>query len=184
MRFTSIEATPEEVAADRAGDEIIKSPDAVMDRAFTLDASPEQVWPWLIQLGKQRAGWYLPRSVEQLLPRRRRALRTIDPHWQGLAVGDVIPDYGGRHETFTAAHIDPPRTLVYTSQRRQMFMSWSLTLRPITSPDTTDITRVHLRLRLGPVRRKWLVDTAGELLDALTIAGMSAGLRERLSESD
>jgi hypothetical protein len=44
---------------------------------------------------------------------------------------------------------------------------------------------VHLRLRLGPVRRRWLARTAGEFVDALTIAAMAAGLRERLEhESD
>jgi hypothetical protein len=42
---------------------------------------------------------------------------------------------------------------------------------------------VHLRLRLGPVRRKWLTRTAGEFIDALTIAGMAAGLKERLTDS-
>jgi hypothetical protein len=41
---------------------------------------------------------------------------------------------------------------------------------------------VHLRLRLGPVRRKWLARTGGEFIDALTIAGMAAGLRERLAD--
>ena len=40
---------------------------------------------------------------------------------------------------------------------------------------------MHLRLRLGPVRRVWLAETFGELVDAVTIAGMAAGLRERLT---
>jgi len=31
-----------------------------MDRGFTVDTAPEAVWPWLVQLGKRRAGWYLP----------------------------------------------------------------------------------------------------------------------------
>jgi hypothetical protein len=41
-------------------------------------------------------------------------------------------------------------------------------------------TRVHLRLRLAPVRRVWLAETVGEFFDAVTVAGMAAGLRERL----
>jgi hypothetical protein len=36
---------------------------------------------------------------------------------------------------------------------------------------------------MGPVRRKWLAVTAGELVDFLTIAGMAAGLKERLEEA-
>jgi hypothetical protein len=181
--FAAITATPAEVATARAGDDIIASPDAIMDRAFTLDASREQVWPWLVQLGKQRAGWYLPRRIEAFMPRGRRALRTIEPRWQALALGDVIPDYGGRHETFEVARIETPHTLVYISERGRMRVSWSLTLSPVHTPGRTgneESTRVHLRLRLGPVRRTWLVNSAGELLDAVTVAGLAAGLRERV----
>ena len=41
---------------------------------------------------------------------------------------------------------------------------------------------MHLRLRLAPVRRVWLAESVGELFDAITVAGMAAGLRERLAE--
>lgn len=183
--FASITATAAEVAASRVGDDIVAAADAVMDRAFSIEASPEQAWPWLVQLGKQRAGWYLPRSIERFIPPSRRAIRTLNPRRQELRVGDVIPDYGGRHETFEVAHVLPPHTLVYKSRRGCMQVSWSLTLTPAKAADSTLSalhTRLHLRLRLGPVRRKWLVDTGGELIDAITIAGMAMGLRERLAE--
>lgn len=179
--FGSISPTRAEVNAHRVGDDIVPTPGAVMDRAFYLDASPERVWPWLVQLGKQRAGWYLPRSVERFIPRAHRAIRTLDARWQGLAVGDVVPDYGGCHETFGVAHIDPPRTLVYVSKRGRMQVSWSITLTSACERESASSTRVHLRLRIGPIRRVWFVNTVGELVDALTIAGMAAGLRERLT---
>jgi hypothetical protein len=180
--FSSVTATGAERRSARAGDDIIARPDVVMDRAFTLAAAPGTVWPWLVQLGKRRAGWYLPRSVERFLPPARRAAWSVDPRWQRLAVGDVVPDYGGRNETFEAAIVSPPSVLVYRSVRGRMSVSWSLTLLPI-APDAAAgaRTRVHLRLRLGPVRRKWLAATGGELIDALTVAGMAAGLKERLA---
>ncbi len=182
MPFSSVTATPAERRAVRPGDDLIARPDVVMDRAFTVAAPPSAVWPWLVQLGKQRAGWYLPRSAERLRPAPRRAARSVEPRWQGLAVGDVVPDYGGRNETFEAVILDPPSALVYRSVRGRMNVTWSITLLPI-APDAVASarTRVHLRLRLGPVRRKWLATTGGELIDALTVAGMAAGLRERLS---
>jgi hypothetical protein len=158
------------------GDDLVPQPDSVMDRAFTVPAAAQDVWPWIVQLGKRRAGWYLPRSVERFIPRTRRAVRGIDPRWQNLRVGDIIPDYGGPNETFRVAALTVPRILVYESQRRQMLVSWSITL----TPESPDRTRIHLRLRLGPVRRKWLVNTGGELIDWLTIAGMAAGLTERV----
>jgi hypothetical protein len=42
---------------------------------------------------------------------------------------------------------------------------------------------VHLRLRLAPVKRPWLANTAGERLDRLTVAGMAAGLIERVRDN-
>nr|WP_246306302.1 hypothetical protein [Allobranchiibius huperziae] len=151
-----------------------------MDRAFTLDAPPATVWPWLVQLGKARAGWYLPRSIERLLPHGRRAARSLLPQWQALAVGDVIPDYGGTQETFRVEELERPTSIVYSSQRGRTAITWSITLQPDASPDRT---RVCLRLRAAPVRRKRLMQTAGGFFDASTIAVMAAGLRERLAET-
>lgn len=174
--FSTITATAEEVAAPRPGDDLVPDADVVMDRAFSVEAPPADVWPWVLQLGKHRAGWYLPRTVERTLPRRRRAARSLDDRWLHLEVGDVIPDYGGRNETFEVAIIDAPSTLVYRSRRGRVDVSWSITL----ADAAPGLTRVRLRLRLDPVRRKWLANSAGDLVDALTIAGMAAGLRERL----
>jgi hypothetical protein len=177
--FASVAADGAERRAARPGDDLIGRADVVMDRAFTVAAAPAVVWPWLVQLGKKRAGWYLPAGAERFLPSGRRAARDIRPAWQRLAVGDVIPDYGGRDETFEVAAIEPGSVLVYRSVRGRMNVTWSITLRPVRVRGR-DGTRVHLRLRLGPVRRRWLARTAGEFIDALTIAGMVAGLKERL----
>jgi hypothetical protein len=150
--------------------------DVVMDRGFDLAASPDEVWPWLVQLGKRRAGWYLPAAVERLVPPSRRALRHIDPRLLEHEVGDVIPDWGGADATFTLAAIDPPRTLLYTSRRGATDLTWCLHLSPAASGGT----RVHLRLRLAPVRHRRLASSLGGLVDAWTIMGLAAGLRERL----
>ncbi|QZY29106.1 SRPBCC family protein [Nocardioides coralli] len=170
--------TPDEVRRRVVGDDLVPEADVVMDRAFTVPAPPDQVWPWLVQLGKDRAGWYLPRPVERFVPRSRRALRRVEPRWQGLAVGDVIPDYGGREEWFRAEVVDPPTVLVYSSRRGRTDVSWAISLTPSDGG-----TRVHLRLRLAPVRHRFLARTAGGLVDLLTIAGMAAGLRERVAGS-
>src|SRR6476661_551893 len=159
--FGSVAVSDAERRAPRAGDGILPRADVVMDRAFTVHGRPEDVWPWLVQLGKRRAAW------------------TIDGRWQHLAVGDVIPDYGGRDETFQVAEIRPPTALVYRSRRGSMDVTWSLTLEPVAGVAPA-ATRIFLRLRLAPVRRRWLAVTAGELVDLLTVAGLAAGLRERL----
>jgi hypothetical protein len=178
--FESVGASPEDVARALPGDDLVPRADVVMDRAFDLPAPPETVWPWFVQLGKKRAGWYLPGSVERFLPHSRRALRRIEPSLQVLRVGSVIPDWGGRHETFQVAILEAPHALVHTTARGRTFGSWAIVLTPYDVSGAS-ATHVQLRLRLSPVRRKRLAGTAGELLDASTIAGLAAGLRERLA---
>jgi hypothetical protein len=180
--FESVEASPEDVGRPLPGDDLVARADVVMDRAFDLPATPERVWPWFVQLGKRRAGWYLPRSVERFVPASRRALRRIDPALQQLRVGSVIPDWGGKHEMFRVAVVDPPRALVHTTRRGRVFGSWAIVLTPYDGT-AGPVTHVQLRLRLSPVRRRRLAGTAGELFDATTIAGLAAGLRERLGGS-
>lgn len=168
-------ATPRERATTLPGDGLVDA-DVVMDRGFDLDAPPEAVWPWLAQLGKHRAGWYLPARVERLVPVRRRALRHLEPRLLEHRVGDVIPDWGGAGATFTLAASDPPRTLLYTSTRGRTDLTWCLHLAPVGAGGT----RVHLRLRMAPVRHRRLASSLGGLVDAVTVVGLAAGLRERL----
>lgn len=180
MVFEYVQATDAEKAVTRPGDDLVRPADVVMDRAFTVTGEPEQVWPWIAQLGKARAGWYLPRRIERALPPSRRATRAVQPAWQHLAVGDIIPDYGGRHETFEVAATDPPHSIVYRSRRRQTEVTWSITVEPAAAEPGR--SRVSLRLRLAPIRHKRLAETVGDWFDLLTIAGMAAGLEERLRE--
>ena len=139
-------------------------------------------WPWLLQLGKHRAGWYLPGNIERFLPPSRRALRTLDPRWLDLQVGDVIPDYGGRDATFRVAVVDSPGVLVYEFRRGRTAVSWAISATQLPVPQRRPATRIHLRLRLGPVRRPGVAERAGGLLDLLTIAGLAAGLAERVAD--
>ena len=158
------------------GDQLVPAADVVLDRGFDLPAPPSTVWPWFNQLGKGRAGWYLPRSLERVLPLRRRALRRIDERLQHLAVGDVIADWGGRDATFEIMTHNPPSTLVHRSTRGHVEISWVIVL----SPAPGETTRVHLRFRMTGARHRRLVEVGGGLFDMLTVAGLAAGLRERV----
>jgi hypothetical protein len=60
-------ATDGEVAAAMPGDELIPTPSFVATRAITIAAPPEHVWPWLVQMGWHRGGWYTPHWVDRLL---------------------------------------------------------------------------------------------------------------------
>lgn len=175
--FRKITPTTGEAAMSLPGDDIVPDADVVMNRAFTLQATPDKVWPWFMQLGKNRAGWYLPSSVERYIPRKKRALHHIEPSLQNLEVGKIIDDWGGRDATFEVVAIDRPHALAYKSKRGSMAVSWAITLHPQGAA-----TRVIIRLRLSPVKHKWLASSGGELIDLLTIAGLEAGLRQRLAQ--
>jgi hypothetical protein len=171
-------ARDDEVAGRLPGDGIVPDAQVTMDRAFDLPAPPEIVWPWFAQLGKNRAGWYFPAWLERAIPRRRRGLRRIEPMLQHLSPGDVIDDWGGRDATFEIVEHTPPTTLVHRSQRGDLRISWAIVLRPGGAG-----SRVQLRFRIAGVRRVWLVRTGGELVDLLTVVGLAAGLRERVTHS-
>ena len=49
------------------GDDIVPDPQVVTNHAITIDAPQDCVWPWLVQMGWQRAGWYTARWVDKLL---------------------------------------------------------------------------------------------------------------------
>jgi len=180
--FASVSASPADVARPLPGDSLVPDADVVMDRAFDLPAPPERVWPWLLQLGKRRAGWDLPGWVERFVPASKRGLRRLDPALvDAVHVGHVIPDWGGEHATFEVAILEPPHTLVHTTQRGHTAGSWAIVLT--TYDGSPGRTHVQLRLRLSPVTRTWLAHTLGGAIDAATVAGQASGLRERLAES-
>ena len=178
--FGSVSASSDDVRRPLPGDDLVPDADVVMDRAFDLPAPPEQVWPWFLQLGKKRAGWYFPRWVERFEPPSKRGLRRLEPALvDEVHVGHVIPDWGGREATFEVAILEPPHALVHTTQRGRTAGSWAIVLTPYAgSPGGT---HVQLRLRLSPAKRPWLALSLGEAIDAATVAGLAAGLRERLT---
>jgi hypothetical protein len=177
--FTSIAPTTAERGSSLPGDFVIPAPDVVMDRSLDVPVAPQVLWPWIVQLGKQRGGWYLPAAVERWIPAPRRGLREIDPRFQKLAVGSVVPDWGGQRASFEVALIEPESALVYRSERGPVKLSWALVLTAAGG----NATRLQLRLRLGGVRHRWIARSAGGLMDRVTVAGLAAGLGERVRQA-
>lgn len=83
-------ATDQEIAAVWAGDEFSADADMVSTRAVTIDAPPERIWPWIAQLGQDRAGWYSYRLLENLVGCRMPRVHRVEAALQDRAVGDAI----------------------------------------------------------------------------------------------
>ncbi|ALV38031.1 hypothetical protein [Streptomyces sp. CdTB01] len=105
-------ATPDE--ADRAypGDELVPEADGTSTMATTLPAPPEKVWPWLVQMGGDRAGWY---SWDLLDHFGEPSASHIAPQWQTLQEGQRLLATRDGQAWFTVARLEPNRTLVLRS---------------------------------------------------------------------
>jgi hypothetical protein len=98
-------STREDRAMQLLGDDIVPNPQVVTNHATTIDAPPEYVWPWLVQMGWHRAGWYTARWVDKLLfPLNWPSANRIIPELQHIQLGDFIPD--GAPETKTGLIVE------------------------------------------------------------------------------
>jgi hypothetical protein len=67
------------------GDDLVERPDATDTRVIDIDASVDQVWPWLVQMGYGRGGWYSYDVFDMDEP----SALGVEERWQSLAVGDL-----------------------------------------------------------------------------------------------
>jgi proline iminopeptidase len=101
-------ATAEERSRPLPGDGLIPGERATCTMAATIAAPPVAVWPWLAQMGTDRAGWY---SFDRLDNGGRPSADTLDPRWTRVAEGDRMTTVPGR-SWFDVAHVEPNRSLV------------------------------------------------------------------------
>jgi hypothetical protein len=113
-------ATDAEVHRPLPGDDIVPHPMLETTHAITIRAPRAAIWPWLVQMGYHRAGWYTDSWyvwVDKYLFRIERPLSAdhILPQFQRLEVGDTVPDGPPGTTFFTVAALEPQRALVLYS---------------------------------------------------------------------
>ena len=173
------------------GDELVQRPQVVATHAITIPAPPQQIWPWLVQFGWHRGGWYTPRWVDVLLfPNNWPSAQDILEDHQTLDVGDFVPD--GSPETecgFVVREVEPCERLLLEStshlplslRRRglaRVHWTWSFCMKPIAGGGATHLV-FRWRSRTGP---GWLTAMVHLLIvpaDAVMSRGMLRGLRCR-----
>jgi len=141
-------ATDEEVARALPGDELL--PDAnVTTRAITIDARPEEIWPWLVQLGYGRAGWY---SYDWIDNDGRPSAYRIVPELQRLEPGDQIlmaPGMGPRVRA-----VEPNRDLLAGDADGGI---WCLALDPTGDGRTRLVSRWRIKWPITPATVFWVL---------------------------
>jgi hypothetical protein len=189
-RWTSLSrATCTERRRTLPGDDLVPDPMWEATRAATVRAAPDEIWPWLVQMGypTHRAGWYTPFWLDRLLfGIRTRSADRIVPELQHLAVGDRVLDSESGDSFFTVARIEPGRALALRSHThplplyRDVDFAWAFILEPVAAG-----TRLLMRARVtytpvwpAPLVRL-LIRVGFGIGDVVQAGGMLAGIRRR-----
>ncbi|WP_433728229.1 SRPBCC family protein [Actinoplanes sp. CA-051413] len=178
-------ATAAETTDLLPGDELISDPDLAATRAITINAGADDVWPWIVQLGQGRGGFYSYDALENLVGGHIHSALQINPDWQHLDVGDAVrlaPEMA-----LNVAVAKPPRTLVLRGGAlpgttiAPYDFTWTFHLSPVSA--TT--TRLIVRERYAYTR--WWALLMVEPLTAISFLmsrRMLHGIRDRAEQSD
>ncbi len=173
--------TPTEVARPFPGDDLLPDPGAESTMAVDIAASPDTVWPWLVQFGQEQAGFYSYEWAENLVGLGIHNADEIRPEWQDLEVGDTVrlgradrfPD-----ATLEVAEFDSEESLVLRTPDDPTWWVWSFVLDPIDETTTRLLVRSRIRLPENPVVRITSL-TALDPVSSLMTYGMLQGIRDR-----
>jgi hypothetical protein len=111
-------AEPAEVAAFWPGDDLLPGPLVSATHAITIQAPPDKVWPWLVQIGQGRAGFYSYEQIENAMGLRMENVDRILPEWQNLQVGDGVPLAPDGAMDVPVAILEPQAALVLHGDSR------------------------------------------------------------------
>ena len=135
-------ATGEEVARAMPGDDVVKQPTFNVTRAITIQARSEEIWPWLVQIGIKRAGWYSYDWIDNLgIPSAERIL----PEWQHVTVGDLIPMSPDGKQGQWVKDFEANQWMLWWDN--QGYATWYWGLYPQDDSQTRLITRVRIHYR-------------------------------------
>ncbi len=169
-------ATDTEIAAAYPGDSLVAAPASIVNRAVTIHATPEQIYPWIIQLGAGKGGYYSYSWLEtyMLFCKMTNADR-IHPEWQDLKAGDQVKMCPGSFgpAPYMVAQLTSNRSMVLGHQDKGEWVDlWEFNL--IAEPDGT--TRLILRTRTMMTGGFWDIIHPGVFIME---TGMLRGIRDR-----
>jgi hypothetical protein len=183
-------STAAERAARVPGDDLVPAAQLITDHGVTIGARPEQIWPWLTQMGWHLGGYYTPAWVDRLMfPTNWSSLDHLDPNLvRDLRVGDTIPDGPPGTARYVVHQVQAPRLLVLISTSHippgwdekydaRITWTWSFTLTSVGAGRT----RVHSRVR-GRMWPRWFAAFyLGTIIpaDLVMATGMLRGLKKR-----
>lgn len=170
---------PSDLSGVMAGDGLLDKATYSGTMAVIVNAQPEHIWPWLVQMGYRRGGLYSYDWLDRLFGYLDRPSATrILPEFQHLAVGDRIPL--GRGPSWPVAVIETNRALVLDMRNMGGFdWVWQFGLYPVDEKRTRLVSRSRVRTQTAWAR---LATYAIEPTGFLMTRRMLLGLKHRAEE--
>ncbi len=169
-------ATDQEVNRRMPGDEINPEPTFFATRAITIEGTSEQIWPWLLQMGYGRAGFYAYDIIENIgSPRGIRSADSILPEFQQFKVGDSVPISPAGGLTFHA--IEPNQYLIWRGDEGYGGFIWAL--YPLDKNNTRLVSRARLSYSWNSPTQL-VLDIFTEFADHLAIRKILIGVKGRV----
>ncbi|BEK89060.1 SRPBCC family protein [Nocardia seriolae] len=168
-------ATAEEAAKGMAGDGLLADPDFLTTRAVTINATPDRIRPWLIQIGPGRGGAYTYDWIENLLGLDIHSADEILPQFQNLAVDDVLP-LGDSGPQRRVAVLERPTAFVLASTDHHWV--WSFELHE-TATDTRLLSRNRITLPEPTLPQRLLYTYIMEPGSLIMESKMLLGIKQR-----
>jgi hypothetical protein len=175
-------ATDAELTAAMPGDEVVPRAQFNATRAITIAARPDQVWPWIVQLGYGRAGFY---SYDLIDNARQPSADRIIEEYQQIAVGDLIPMFHDSHGLAIAYRVDSfeaNRWMLWAHRPHEdeaADSTWSWRLTELPGGRTRLVTRMKQEYRWETPRLAIFNLALMELGDFAMERRMLRGIRAR-----
>jgi hypothetical protein len=117
-------ARKDEITAKLPGDDLLPDAGMVATRAITVDAPPDAIWPWLVQMGSGRGGAYTYDWIENMFGMNMHSAKEVLPQFQDIKAGQDIPMGDGN--SMRVEVLDPGRALVWRSADKRWVWSFDL----------------------------------------------------------
>jgi hypothetical protein len=167
-------ATNAEITATFPGDELVHTPASFVNRAITIQAPPEDIYPWIIQLGAGKGGFYSYTALEALLNCPLVNANEIHPEWQNLQVGEPVKMCPGEFAPppYEVAQLSPNQAVVLGHKEKGQWVDlWQFIL--ISQPDGS--SRLILRTRTMMTGGFWdLIHPGVFLMETGLLQGVKA----------
>lgn len=148
-------ATDAEIQQSLPGDALVPEAHSTVTHAITVDAPPSAVWPWLLQLGQERGGFYSYQRLENLIGCEIHNVYQIDPDLQIRKAGERVSL--GAPETYPfyiVETIEPEHALVLLGEDPALRTTWQFVLEGAGSGQTRLLVRS--RFSRSPGLGAWL----------------------------